>query len=154
MKNIYFLTIILLCSVSVYSQRSSCLVADYQFDANVLDNTTNNYHGTNHGATNTSGFTGDQNAAFYFNGINSYIILPETFDYPERSIALWFKSESQNLTEIILNNDTPDLLYGKNIIAIVKDGSQYNLKYNIGKTGNQFETPINLNQWYFVAVAL
>lgn len=154
MKNIYFLTIILFCSVSVYSQRSSCIVADYQFDANVMDKTTNNYHGTNHGAIITTGFTGDNNAAFSFNGIDNYIILPETFDYPERSITLWFKSQSHNESGVILNNDTPDLLYGKNIIVIVKDGSQYNLKYNVGKTGNQFEASINLNQWYFVAVAL
>ncbi|MBT3423760.1 MAG: T9SS type A sorting domain-containing protein [Bacteroidetes bacterium] len=148
------LILVFICSLlSLYgiAQHDSCLQADFRFEGNVDDYSLKGVQAVNYGADAVEGYLGDANSAFHFNGQDEYIVLDNAFDYPNRSVSFWVYVEDKMETTIIFNNDNPSLLYGKNIINVNHDGTQYNIKYNVGKDGNQFNQAISLETWYFIA---
>jgi hypothetical protein len=83
----------------------TCLIADYPFSGNADDNSGNNHNGTVYGAQLTTDRFGNENAAYYFDGIDDYIDLNEPLlptDGSDWSLSLWFKQN--NLADNELKN--------------------------------------------------
>ena len=109
-KSFLVLLFALLCEVT-FSQ--SGLIAYYPFNGNVNDSTKNAYHGTISNISLTTDRYGRSNSVCFFNGINSYIKLPISFDYPEKTISLWFKAANIGTSDYVLfGSSNPDLIYG------------------------------------------
>ncbi len=110
------------CEVPVYSNSltitvnplpNNGLIACYPFSGNANDMSGNNYHGTLYGATLTTDRFGRTNNAYYFNGVDNYILLPSIVDIPVKTINLWFYSDTTIATHVIFDSDNPNLIYGK-----------------------------------------
>src|SRR5258705_4245534 len=93
----------LLISNTVFSQvnLNAGLIASYPFNGNANDISGNNINGTVNNATLTSDRYGTPNTAYYFNGTNSYILLPYSNLYnfaPQDSfsISAWVLPEQGN----------------------------------------------------------
>lgn len=71
---------------------SSGFTACYHFDGTTEDATVNNFHGTDHGSTDTA--TGIIGRARAFDGISSYISLGDLPDRKKGTISFWFKPRS------------------------------------------------------------
>lgn len=73
---------------------SDGLIGHWTFDGNADDLSGNDHHGTNYGATLTSGHNGNPDSAYSFNG-NSYISIPDsdsfTFGSESFTISTWMK---------------------------------------------------------------
>jgi hypothetical protein len=67
------------------------LVAYYSFSGNANDDSGNGNNGINYGATLTEDRFGNSNAAYSFNGVDSYISVPYStdFDFSQISISFW-----------------------------------------------------------------
>ena len=75
-KQIIFLTLTFV-SFSLFAQvPANGLMAWYKFNGNASDSSGNGNHGTVNGATLTSDRFGNANKAYYFNGVDNYIIVP------------------------------------------------------------------------------
>ncbi len=79
MKKIYFILVSLFCITCLSAQDSiQFLVADYPFSYNADDVSGNNNNGIVFGATLTTDRFGNENSAYYFDGVDDYIeIIPE-----------------------------------------------------------------------------
>jgi hypothetical protein len=92
------------------------LVGYFPFNGNANDESGNAHHGTVHGATLTTDRFGNSNSAYYFNGVDSYIVLPENIITGKDSvfeISFWYKAENDSgwlFTERCEDNPHP-LLY-------------------------------------------
>jgi hypothetical protein len=73
---------------------TSGLVGYWGFNGNADDQSGNNNNGTVNGATLTADRNGNINSAYYFNGINSYIIANNTSNIltSNYSVSIWFNS--------------------------------------------------------------
>ena len=104
MKNylhILLFLFVMTASVSHAQVNSDCLIAYYPFDGNTLDQSGHLNNATNHGATLSAGYLGNQNSAYELsgntsmNGSNIYIEIPELVDSLNRlTISLWVKQNS------------------------------------------------------------
>jgi hypothetical protein len=63
---------------TLYESLNKDLVAYYPFDDNANDESGNNHHGIVHGATLTTDRFGNENSAYSFNGVDTYIDLANT----------------------------------------------------------------------------
>jgi len=82
------------------------LVACYPFNGNANDETSNGNHGTVVGASLTSDRFGNANSAYYFNGIDNYIVMDaDSLPTAERTVSLWFNA-------ISVENHPVTLAYG------------------------------------------
>ena len=73
------------------------LVAFYPFNGNANDESGNGNNGTVYGATLTTDRFGNSNSAYLFNGVNSYIEVPDSVSLtltPDFSISLWLTNYS------------------------------------------------------------
>ncbi len=108
MKNILFLGII--CLLTFFTSNAQVnlaagLVAQYTFNGNPNDVSGNNHHavlknGTRLGADRY----GNQGKAYYFDGIDDYISVSDVsgdFSTSQMSIALWFKSDNDELQNLV-----------------------------------------------------
>ncbi|MEM9024364.1 MAG: hypothetical protein AAGB22_11515, partial [Bacteroidota bacterium] len=68
------------------------LQAWYPLNGTVVDSSGNGWHATLNGATLTTDRFGKAAAAYLFDGIDDFLLLPDDFDYSERTINLWFSS--------------------------------------------------------------
>lgn len=99
MKTIFTLFIFLFfCVSSMYSQEPSpdCIIANYDFNGNALDNSGNGYDGVVYGATLTTNQDGQANMAYLFDATNDFIEVPNfpnlgTGDF---SLELWMNTYS------------------------------------------------------------
>ncbi len=74
------------------------LLAYYPFDGNTLDVSGNSFHGTNYGATQTTNRFGVPNSAFFFDGINDYVTIPNTYVFNQTgdaSMSFWMKKADE-----------------------------------------------------------
>lgn len=72
------------------------LTAHYELNGNAADSSGGASHGTVKGATPSSDRFGTPNGAYFFDGIDDYILIPESaaFDSRAFTISLWFRSAS------------------------------------------------------------
>ncbi len=93
-----------------YSLTNVELVADYPFNGDAVDESTNSNDGTVVGATQTTDRFGDTNSAFSFDGADDRITIPFTSQSlgNEMTISAWVyrdKSNGSNVNQGIVSND-------------------------------------------------
>ena len=96
MKRNLLFTALLALSINAIAQiPQNGLVANYQFNGNVIDASGNGNNGTVNGATLTTDRLGNANSAYSFNGSTDYIDIPHssslTFTANAISISFWAK---------------------------------------------------------------
>ena len=97
MKKITLL--IIFVSVSCFAQTEENLLLHYKFDGNVLDETDNQFDGVQSGVTFVEDRFGNENSAVYFNGIDSFIDLPNLPALKPQlpvSFSFWIKYDNGN----------------------------------------------------------
>lgn len=127
------------------------LVSFYNFQGNA-----NDAFGTNDGLENNTKYIStdkeNKNKVLLLDGNSSYITIPETFDYENRTISLWFNvSESTPEIGVLFSSDNPDLNYGMVLLNTRLVDSQINLYFNVS---NQQDTvKIQANTWYNATIS-
>ncbi len=107
MKRIFSITIAILYIIEVHGQvdLNAGLVGYYPFTGNANDVSGNNNHGTTqNGIQLTSDIAGNLQSAYYFDGIDDYISVPDNlgrFSTANFSLSLWFKTETNDLQNLI-----------------------------------------------------
>jgi len=97
MKNILLIFVFVLFGMETIAQTTNLnngLVAYYPFNGNANDESGKGNNGTVNGATLTADRNGKQNQAYYFDGLNNYVRLPELSLSGSFSLSLWIRSES------------------------------------------------------------
>lgn len=150
---VFFTT--LLCIVNAQVPTNGLLVY-YPFNGNSNDESGNGKHATNYGATLTADRHGQANSAYYLNGNNAYLRLPDNVitDRSTYSFSFWFKSELKN------TNETPiafrnDLNHG---FFLDKQGTSSRIRYfESCIAGSDIEITSDYNKilpnnWYHIAI--
>jgi concanavalin A-like lectin/glucanase superfamily protein len=88
--------LVILLPCSVQAGVTIGLVAHYELDGNAEDTSGFDNDGIVFGATPSTDRFGMSNGAYFFNGIDNYIEIPESsiFDSTAFSISVWFRAES------------------------------------------------------------
>lgn len=168
MKNL-LITLFLIAStatISISQNLLDSLILHYTFDGNANDYSGFGHHGIVHGAILTPDRNGFPNSAYYFDGIDDYMVLPNVAklkpDLPI-TISFWIKAESLDYrdngwiaTENVFNNylgiivksnpSTPgklDVTYG--------DGTGAGPTHRRSKVSNSSFTIVN---WHHIAVVV
>lgn len=132
------------------------LVGYYPFNGNANDHSSNLFDGTVSGATLTQDRFGCENSAYYFDGVNDYILLGSDFDYSQVSFSFWFKPESISTNGVVmLSSDHSTKSNG--LFSIVVDeveGLDY-LKYIRNElNGESNIVEISEDEWHFAALVI
>lgn len=87
---------VILVPCGTQAELTDGLVARYDLNGNAADSSGYRNDGTVMGATPSPDRFGTPNSAYFFDGIDDYIRIPEStaFDSPAFSISLWFRSAS------------------------------------------------------------
>jgi hypothetical protein len=109
MKKSLSILIAILAFLPLYAQPTG-YVAYWPFDGNAQDQSGNLNHGTVSGATLTTDRDGATNSAYYFDGVDDYIVIPNApelqFGESSFSVALWIYPEDCNNVRFINNRGT------------------------------------------------
>lgn len=90
------LMILTLCIHAKAQIPTDNLEAYYPFNGNADDASGNGNDGISYGATIANDRFGNTSSAYYFDGINDYINTNTFFDFQERSVSFWAKSNVIN----------------------------------------------------------
>ncbi|WP_188406840.1 LamG-like jellyroll fold domain-containing protein [Psychroflexus salis] len=164
-----FLFVLLICiTPDIFSQQSinSDLVVHYRFDNNFEDSSGNSFHATNQGSILSEDRHGNSNSAVYFNGIDSYIDLPNEDDLKPNmpfTISFWIKYASDDYQ----NQEVFELSYEENRNSGVYFNSEIgtnNLAINIANGAYNYvsfarksfvsSNSIELNTWKNISVVV
>jgi hypothetical protein len=132
------------------------LMAYYPLDGNANDESGNNLNGIMHGTELTTNHDNTQGKALTFSG-NSYISLGSNFDFPLRTINIWFYATVIDLTERhIYISDSPALLNGFTQIKVKEVDGMKTIRSSAGIPGGVAEgsTQILLNKWYMLTLVV
>ncbi|HMV11023.1 MAG TPA: LamG domain-containing protein [Cyclobacteriaceae bacterium] len=126
---------------------SDGLVAYYNFNGNSLDREGSN-DGTDTNVTYT--FRDDENKeAAHFAGDNSFVDLPDDFDFEDKTIALSFSAESISPTRSVLyGSDHNNLEFGLTVMTLIDNGGNKTLDLNV--SNEVVSIPVSENTWYNV----
>jgi hypothetical protein len=130
------------------------LVSFYPLNVNAKDAIGDN-NGLINGAIPSTDRFGHENGSFWFNGYSDFINLRSTFDYPERTISIWFNTEIVDETErLIYVSDNPELTNGFTQIKVKEIDGKKLIRSSAGIPGGSAEgsSEINLNQWYLITL--
>jgi hypothetical protein len=164
MKKIFIFCFYFSFATILFSQNlDSMLLLYYPFSGNANDISGNNFHGTIYNATLTEDRFGNSNSAYYFNGTNSYIELPnETALKPELpvSFSFWiYLYDINNENSCVLSTDYQENSYTGIRINLNPTTKEISVSYGDGtpnsttsssrrtKTGT---TIFQNNTWYCV----
>ncbi|MFP5471227.1 MAG: hypothetical protein ACLGGV_06495 [Bacteroidia bacterium] len=91
-----------LVALSFFSQDlSNGLLLHYDFNGNANDISGNNMHATVYGATLTTDKDGNPNSAYYFDGVDDYIELPnDNFLKPQLPLTIAFLVKYNSFSDI------------------------------------------------------
>ena len=126
----------------------------YPFNNNANDESGNGHDAFVNGAMPTTDRFHQEDAAYFFDGVDDYINSFSTFDYPERSLSLWVKpyniSSVYPLNQIVISQDDYHLKYG--MLRVDFDSGMLNLW--AGGINNNYTTQADefLNKWTFVVL--
>ena len=123
------------------------LVSFYTFQGNT-DDVFGNNNGIEHNVKYLNlDFHNSNNQVLLLTGINSYVKLPDSFDYEAKTINLWFNViESTTVLGVIYSSDNPNLKYGLTLLNIQLIDSHINLYFNVSNQQDTVE--IEVNTWY------
>ncbi len=125
MKKLVFSLVFILFGSLLYSQSS--LVAYYPFNGNANDKSGNANNGTVNGATLTADRFGNADNAYYFDGVDDYILCNTEvgpFGTSSRTISFWAKTD---VLPVINSQQNAVLSYGGNINT---GGSRFEILLN------------------------
>jgi gliding motility-associated-like protein len=144
------------------------LVAYYPFNGNANDVSGNGHHGiAMNGAKPTTDRFGNANSAFYFDGIDDFVEVLDNgaFGTDHISIALWFRTASQDIQTIIGKenfNTATGAVYQVGINWPPEPGGYFNLVGDQQPPCNQYNSssnyisggpmPFTTNQWHCLVV--
>ncbi|HXS35709.1 MAG TPA: LamG-like jellyroll fold domain-containing protein [Flavipsychrobacter sp.] len=80
MKKLLLTNLLVLIVCSLFAQDTTGLIAHWKFNGDVLDATGKGHDGTAYNLTSVAGESGAPHTGYYFNGANSYIIVPYQSD--------------------------------------------------------------------------
>jgi hypothetical protein len=145
-KLIPFLSILLL-PISGYGQNLiDGLRVHYPFNGNTIDSTGNGYDATNYGATLADDRWGVDNSSYYFDGISSYIDIPEFISISDVSwtISFWFSLPEFSDFTYLMSSSTYDME------IIIRSGK---IRLNMGTAAlnDVFLIP-SVDEWYNLAL--
>lgn len=135
------------------------LLSWWSFSGNANDGSGNGNTGVINGATSTTDRFGNQNSAYYFNGINNYIdatVSNIPLANSQRTISGWFKTDAPINTSqpfiCILNYGT--LVNGQRFSLSIYNGKGYLETANGFEFTNEYDFYVNnynylSNDWYF-----
>lgn len=159
-----YLLVSLLAAVSIFSLNGQAielereLVANYLFTGNAEDISEYLNHGIVNGPTLTQDRFGNDASAYYFDGINDYISVPDAdiLSFPEQkmSIALWLKNDNPRHSYMLYKgSNTSNREYAMGIRVDRIAAGQIN---NLGTAAVQYgvlsNTSLNLNEWHHLTM--
>lgn len=149
----HYLSALVFLLFSAFTLTAQTPFASYPLDGNAFD-VSGSWSGVVNGSPDpTTNRFSRASSALVFNGTTDYIDLPSDFDFPERTIIVWFNVSG-------LPGGNGNTIYGSDHAGI-QNGNTYILVYNVGGlptlrlgTGANasFETTVNLNTWYQAAI--
>ena len=154
-KYLVFSAAILICLGGFSQIPTAGLVAFYPFNGNANDESGNSHDGILSGPVLTFDRCGVANKAYYFDGIDDYINLITNFDYPQRTINLWFYAETIDLiSRHIYISDNPDLNNGFSQIKIMITNGLKEIRSSSGINGPIAEAHaiVKENEWHMVTL--
>lgn len=94
-------------AVSVDPALENSLVGEWLFNGNAVDSSGKGNNGTRWGVSDTNDRFGDDRSAFYFNGIRSYISVPEvrgngSLHLSNFTIMLWVRTKMTNESTVLI----------------------------------------------------
>ncbi len=143
------------CNKDLCISAGAKLYASYLLNGNVADSSGNKLNGTKVGTPkDTTNRFNQSGKALNFNGTTDYIDLPESFDYQERSVTAWFNFTGlpAGNGNMVYSSDNNNLQYGNTGIQVYNVGGAPTLR--IGGANNFYQTPVQLNTWYYAAVVI
>lgn len=141
-----FITILLFCGVMKMSAQAvpayvpaEGLVGWWPFNGNANDESDNQNHGTVYGATLTTDRNGNEAAAYYFNGMNNYIQVPDSPSLvmlEDLTLAAWVYDEGPS--------------NGQHYHSVISKRYLGYLSYNMGLSFyyDQFGSPTEVQKMY------
>lgn len=145
------LMVLLGCATEVSAQiPTQNLVAHYPFNGNTVDASGNGNDAVNVNATLIEDRYGAANAAYQFNGEDAYLDIANDFDYPERTINLWFYIDSIDMHGAIYDTDHPGLTYGHTKIFVTETDGMDTLEAAISIPHDQ--RPITRGVWHMITI--
>ncbi|UTW62827.1 hypothetical protein KFE98_01320 [bacterium SCSIO 12741] len=93
MKNLLFLSVLMLWAAGLSAQVTQGLVSSYSFNSGQATDGVGNHHGVVHGAVTTADRFNNAGMALYFDGVDDYLELApsNTMPTPSGSVSLWAK---------------------------------------------------------------
>lgn len=130
---------------------SEGLISFYDFQNNATDMCNNNDGIGNNIKYPKINFRTD-NIAMLLNGKNSFLRIPDPFDYEDKTISLHFYVvEAFNNLSVIYSSDNPELKYGLTLLNVQSTGTDNNLYFNV--SNYQDTVLIKTGRWYHAAIA-
>jgi hypothetical protein len=133
------------------------LMVFYPLDGNANDLSTHNLNGIVTGAQLTANRNNIADKAMSFSGTNSFISLGSNFDYPVRTINIWFNATIIDLSERhIYISDSPMIQYGFTQIKVKEINGIPQIRSSAGIPGGTAEgnAAISINQWYMITLVV
>ena len=136
----------------------TCLVGYYPFNGNANDYSKFKNNGIVNGATLTTDRNGNENSAYYFNGVDNTITLPDSLRITNNfTIAFWVLNQNSTGTSDILSDGSAgisgnDFLINmtNNSIGIRADKDNFNLNYE-DYSPNKLRNLDVFNKWVHIA---
>jgi gliding motility-associated-like protein len=131
------------------------LVAYYPFAGNAHDESGNGNNGLVFGPVLGTDRCGIANNAYHFNGFDDYINLQKDFDYPRRTVNLWFNADViDGIERHIYISDHPQLQNGFTQIKIMEQNGIKEIRSSAGFGGGPAEAhaEVRENEWHMITV--
>jgi gliding motility-associated-like protein len=155
-KYLAFSAAILICLGGFSQIPTTGLVGFYPFNGNANDESGNGHNGIlSGGPVLTFDRCGVANKAYYFDGTDDYINLVANFDYPRRTINLWFYAETIDQTaRHIYVSDNPDLINGFSQMKIMTTNGLKEIRSSSGINGPIAEAHavVKEKEWHMVTL--
>ena len=164
MKTIALLLILI--SIPGISQIEENLLLHYKFDGSALDNTDNQFDGFSSGVTYVEDRFGNEGSAVHFNGINSYINLPNLAELKPQlpvSFSFWIIYESSNYQDRAVFNTSFEEDKSSGIFFNAEQSSgKYGVSYGDGtpaytpgtrRSYTSNKTIVN-NEWHNITIVV
>jgi len=156
MKNLIVIAVILFAfsgNAKAQANLDSMLVAYYPFNGNAIDESGNGNNGAVYGAMLTEDRFGNENSAFWFNGISDYIEIADNYQLDiisEISITGWMKKDSNVpwASMVTKGGETVD----ENIYTIHNSIGNGIIFTGMHDTSCVSSFDINLNEWHFISL--
>ncbi len=148
----FLIATLLLLQISSQAQTP---YASYPLDGNGDDTTANNQDGVMYGSpTPTTNRFNQAGKALNFNGSTDYIVLPDDFDFPNRTVIMWLNTSqvgSANGYNLFYSSDHPSIQNGMTSFSTYDDGTYGDIfKFSVDQY--DYVAKVSTNDWYQVAI--